>query len=78
MLCWLHVVLLIPRCRLPRQCRVALHISRARACFQDCIAGEHANFVRNDELRESWKLFDGLLHQVCAWYLHSSALLKSD
>ena len=34
--------------------------------LQDCIAGEHANFVRNDELRESWKLFDGLLTQVRA------------
>ena len=52
-------------------------MSRARACFQDCIAGEHANFVRNDELRESWKLFDGLLTQVCTRYTHSSAVLNA-
>ena len=24
--------------------------------IHDCMQGEHANFVRNDELRESWKV----------------------
>merc|ERR1711959_875416 len=32
--------------------------------IHDCMQGKHANFVRNDELRESWKLFDGLLHEI--------------
>lgn len=32
--------------------------------IHDCFMGEHANFVRNDELRESWKLFDGLLKEM--------------
>lgn len=32
--------------------------------IHDCFMGEHANFVRNDELRESWKLFDGLLAEM--------------
>eukprot|EP01047_Picozoa_sp_COSAG01_P010181 COSAG01_NODE_428_length_17193_cov_45.999123_10_plen_71_part_00 len=30
----------------------------------DCLMGEHANFVRNDELRESWKIFDGMLKEL--------------
>jgi hypothetical protein len=30
----------------------------------DCLVGEHANFVRNDELRESWKIFDGMLKEL--------------
>ena len=30
----------------------------------DCLQGQHANFVRNDELRESWKLFDKVVQQM--------------
>eukprot|EP00164_Ancoracysta_twista_P002334 GFYU01003085.1.p1 GENE.GFYU01003085.1~~GFYU01003085.1.p1 ORF type:complete len:527 (-),score=177.37 GFYU01003085.1:203-1783(-) len=30
----------------------------------DCIYGDHANFVRSDELRESWRIFTPLLHKL--------------
>lgn len=32
--------------------------------IDDCLNGKHANFVRDDELRESWILFDGLMKEM--------------
>ena len=32
--------------------------------IDDCLNGKHANFVRDDELRESWILFDGLMREI--------------
>jgi glucose-6-phosphate 1-dehydrogenase len=34
--------------------------------IKDCFTGNQANFVRDDELRESWRLFDGLLAEISA------------
>lgn len=34
------------------------------ALILDCINGEHANFVRDDELEASWKIFTPLLHAI--------------
>ena len=42
-----------------------MHIPEAyEALILDVIRGEHANFVRADELREAWRIFTPLLHRI--------------
>lgn len=43
----------------------SLNIPEAyEALILDCMNGDHSNFVRDDELEVSWKLFTPILHQI--------------